>query len=276
MNPISYSLDQISRAIPLDILEKTFISIPFGREPNEPTYQTKSRLPVSLDERIRFEVIETWVKVDCDLVGGTEIEIPLERVERQIVDMFNYIYRVPKMMTNGRRIIRPLSIGFGEGAVLAGSNLAPSRGNALLDAASGLLNSSLPIPIVNSAQIHLIGENTILVNDNIALPMNIYLRCWLENDDNFNHIQSTSYPAFAKMVVLAVKAHIYNKMAIPMDRGVIYAGNELGRFKEIIDSYSDCYEQYCTYRDEIWRKTAIMNDYKGHTRLLRRTLGGGH
>lgn len=276
MNPISYALDQVARAIPYDILEKAFITVPFANSPNEPTHVTYSRLPLSLDERIRAEVITSWVLVDCNLVGGTEIEIPLERVPRQVVDMFNYIYRVPKALSNGRRIIRPLSIGFGEGAVLAGSNLTPSKGNALLDAASGLLNSSLPIPIVNSAQVILIAENTILVNDNIALPMNIYLRAWVENDENFNHIQSTSYPSFAKMVILAVKSHIYNKISVPMDRGIIYAGNEIGKFKEIIESYSDCYEQYTTYRDTIWRKTAIMNDYKGHTRLLRRVMGGGY
>lgn len=266
MNPITYSLDRLHYAIPREILEKTFIS----------NINHRTLIPVSLDARIRELVIEPRVLVDCNLVAGTEMYFPLIQVPREIVDMFNYVYRIPKFMTQGRRITQALSVSFGEGAVLAGSNLAPSNGNALLDATSGVLNSALPIPLVSTAQCQLIGENTVLINDNMALPNNIYLRCWVENDESFNHIQPASYPAFSKLVELAVKAYIYINSLVIMDKAYIFAGAELGRYKEIVDSYADANEMYETHRDEKWRKTAFMNDYQAHTRQLRRTLGGAH
>lgn len=264
MNPITYSLQQLRFAIPREILEKVFIS-----NMNHRLIQ-----PTSLDTRIRQEVIEQRVLVDCNLAGGTETHIPLSTLPKEFIDSYTAIYRIPKNMTQGRTITRALSVSYGEGAIMGVVNVAPTQGNAYLDAASGVLAASLPIPIVSTAQCQLIGENVVMIADNMALPVNIFLRCWLENDENFNHIQPTSYKAFSKLIELAVKAYIYINAQIPMDRAFIHAGSELGRFKEIVDGYSDANEQYETHFNEVWRKTAYLNDYNAHRRHCQRILGG--
>lgn len=266
MNPVSYALSALEFSIPREILEKVFLS----------NIWQNAKQPYSLHARIREQVIEGRVNIDCNLMHGTEATIPLIGVPKEQIDMFMWVYRIPKFLTQGRTITRALSVSFGEGAIIGATNMAPSQGNALMDAAAGLLNSSLPIPIIASSNCQVIGENTVLIQDNMALPVNIYLRVWLENDANMNHIQPASFPQYAKLVELAVKAHIWVKCQIPMDRAFIFSGSELGRFGSIIDGYADANEQYCTHRDEVWAKVAYMNDKMAHTRALKRIMGGLH
>jgi len=264
MNPVTYALNQVRYEIPREVLEKVFIS----------QFNYQLRNPISLDSRIREEVIVPRVFTDCNIMGGTETFIRLNGLPREDVDAFTYIYRIPKTLTQGRTITSALSVTFGEGAVVGATNLVPMHGNALLDAASGLLNTSSPIPIISSAKVKLIAENTIMIADNMSLPTNIFLRCWLENDTTFNHINPRSYPQFAKLVLLAVKAYIYVNAMIPMDKGEIFGGNQLGRFKEVVDSYSDANEMYATHLKEVWGKVAILNDFDAHRRHLQMITGG--
>ena len=130
------------------------------------------------------------------------------------------------------------------------------------------------MPVTSTAYVQLIGENVVMVRDTVLLPANIYLRCLLENDSNMSHIQLKSYRDFSKLVELAVKAYIYNEYVITMDMGELYAGQQLGRFKEIIDNYADAEELYQTFLTERWEKVSLMNDRETWTRHLRLRMGG--
>jgi hypothetical protein len=266
MNPVTYALQHIRWTIPADILQKTFLT-------------TNNRFgtvaPISLDARIRSEVIESRVLQDCNLVGGTEVWIALERCPIQVVDDYVRVYRIPKSMTQNRTITSALSVSYGEGAIAGITSAYGSGGSALVDAAASVMASVSPIPVVASAYVSLIGENTVMIQDNIALPVNLYLRCWVENDANLNHIKPTSYIQFAKLVEYAVKAYVYINNQIPMDRAYIHAGAELGRFKDVVDSYSDANENYQTYLNEVWRRVALLNDPIASQRHLKMLLGGG-
>ena len=266
MNPITYALKQLRYSIPVEILEKVFVS----------TIWDDDDLTISLDARIREEVIEERVLVDCNLRYGQEITVNLTDLPKEQIDLFMWVYRIPKFKTQGRTIVRALNISFGDGTYVGSTAVAPLQGKALLEATTGLYNSMSPIPVISTANVTVIGENVVLIQDNMALPVNVYLRCWVENDSNLNHIQPTSYSKFAKMVEHAVKAHIWVKCQIPMDRAFIFSGAELGRFGSIIDSYADQNEMYETYRDERWGRIAMMNDLIAHSRVIRRNLGGLH
>ena len=266
MNPITYALNQVHFRIPDEVLKETFVSRQFN-------FQFRST-PATIDARIRDLVLNARVMVDCNLFGGVETTIPLIRASYEYIDPYQVIYTVPKTLTQGRSITRALSVSFGDGAMAGITNLVPSYGNNLLDAAQGLLQSHQPIPMVSTANCILVGENQVLIQDNFTLPPNIYLRCWLENDAMMSHIQPTSYPAFAELVVLAVKAYIYMNLQIPMDKGVIHAGADLGRFREVVDGYSDADEQYRDHLKKVWRKVAYLNDFQAHRRHIQRLLGG--
>lgn len=263
MNPISYALNHLRQVIPSEILRQVFMSrINYNYD-----------LSVSLDTRIREEVIFPVVMFDCNLIGGLETWIRLLGLPREQVDLFTHIYRIPKTMTQGRSIISALSVSYGEGAVVGATNLIPVRGNSLLDAASGLLSSSNPIPMISTAKVQLVGENVVAIMDNLALPTNIFLRCWLENDTEMNHINPRSYLDFARLCEYAVKRYIYTNAIIPMDKGELFAGSQLGRFKEIIDSYSDADEMYFTAREE-WGRIAALNDFESQRRHIELITGG--
>jgi len=265
-NPISYALKQVQYEIPRDILSKIFISLD----------NINPRVPVSLDSRIREKVIEARVLSDINLWGGKEVVIPLEAMPYEMIDRFNYVYQIPKKMTGGATITRAISVGYGEGAIQANAMLGSAiyGGSQAMDAAAGVLSSQAGIPMVSTAYCHVVGDNTIHVFDSTALPGRVFLRCWVTHDDQLSHLLPTSFMAFSELVVYAVKAHIYVNAQVLMDRGFIVSGGELGRFKDIVDGYSDANENYKTFLMDKWRKISILNDQVASSRHVKILTGG--
>lgn len=269
MNPIQKAISDVKSAIPREILERTFM-----KPDNVSLGQRQSFTPQSLDFHIRSVVIEGNVLPDCNLVGGTEVTIPLVEVLPQWISDYNVLYRVPKHLTQNRSILRLIHLTFGDGGVVGSQNLAAQGRSPLMDGAQGVLQAHLPIPIISTANMEIVGENTILVKDNVTMPGNPYLRCVIEGDTELNHLQPTSYRHFSKLVILATKRHIFNHMAVSLDQAALSGGMALGRIREIIDGYSDAYEQYEEYFDTVWRKVAVFNDPEANKRHLKYITGG--
>lgn len=266
MNPIQYAIDQVMLKIPNDILKIAFVgSLPYG-----------SAIPESISTRIREQVIERRVRTDCNLIGGHQVDIPLINVPKEFVDPFNIVYRIPKNLTQGRTITRAISVVFSEGAPIGRHNRMLGRSSPMLDAAAGVMDSQTPIPTLSSTYVTLVGENVILVKDNYSLPRNIFLRCWLENDENMTHLKPNVYRKFAKLVLYATQSYIYNQLVVTMDRGVLSSGVEIGRIREIIDEYRDAEENYDTYFEETWMKVSQFNDDEFKKRHVKRITGGLH
>lgn len=269
MNPITKALSDISYRIPKDILVEVFTPKTFlWRE-----------APTNYEDQIRDLVIRARVMVDCDLVGGTEVFLPLWDVPAQTLatDRLVTVYRIPKDKTQGRYITSVISLSYLNGPSAAYMNAANSfspcsvtdvniAGKAMMDAAS-----SLPVP--STAKVQLIGENVVMVKDTVLASGVGLLRCILANDENFSHLQVRSIPYFSRLCELAVKSYIYNNYTITMDRGRIEGGAEIGRFREVIDGYADAEEMYQTYLLETWQKTAFMNDRESFERLMRTMIG---
>ena len=136
------------------------------------------------------------------------------------------------------------------------------------------MNAMSSIPVTSTARVQLIGENVVMVRDTVLLPANIYLRCIIANDENMSHLQLKSYRDFANLGVLAVKAFIYNDYVIKMDLGELSGGQVIGRFKEIIDTYSESEELYQTYITEKWQKISFQQDHEQMGRFLKLLIGG--
>ena len=232
-------------------------------------------IPVSVDSRIREEVIDRRVMVDCNLFGGMEAVIPLESLTPERMDPFTAIYRIPKDMTQGRTITTVYSASFGENTRMPGANVHQTNNSHLMGAAGEVLDGAMEIPNVSTAYVQLIGENTVLIEGQLSLPSNIFLRCMLTHDQEMSSIKPSSYHAFSRLVVLATKAHIYQQNMIRMDMGQLHAGMQLGTFKEIIDEYADANELYYTHLQEVWRSTATLNDEERRRRHLKMLVGGG-
>lgn len=262
MNPILKAVSDIKFKIPMDLLQAAFIRLEFGDRV----------LPVNLDYRIRQEILDGKVRPDCDLVGGIEVEVPLGGLRGELVDTYLMVFRIPKSLTRNRLISRVLSVSMGSGQVPGTVPLGAQGYSHVLGAAEGVMAAMTPIPIVSTAHVRLIGENTILIADNLMFPSNAYLRCYVENDADFSHLRSTTYHKFSQLMLLATKAFIYNRLVINTGLAQLVGGQELGRFREILDGYADASDLYDTYLEEVWRRVAIMDDTTSRERHLRMLL----
>jgi len=270
MSAITKALQEIRFSIPEPILRAAFIDNYYW-----------SGVPQSLDDAIMQKVIGPRVMVDANLVGGAFAMIPLANVPTQQVDLYSLIYHIPKELTQGRSILSALSVSYmpasgswSDGSSGYGLTNVGSVSN-LASAMQRVSDSVSNLPPISNAYVDLIGENTILIRNQARITQSYILRCILNNDENLNNISPRSWPAFAKLCVLAVKAYIYNELLIKMDQAYLQGGQELGAFKSYVDNLSDANDMYLTHLREVWMVTATMNDVNAHTRLIKLMINPG-
>ena len=264
MNPVTYSIERLIKfGIPKPILNMTFLSR-LARD--HYTLDT-------LESRIREEVIQPRIFVDCNLVHGTQMDIPLAKCEKIMGNYYTTTWRIPKTLTQGKRITSVLEVTSAAGSMIsADAGMSNTSGGVYTSTMTGhstigavaaagrqMQRSVMPIQVVSNALCYLVGDNTVLIKDSVMVPATMMLRVLVENDDNFNHIQPAWYPTFYELVAIAVKSYIYNNLTIEQDNVFIMSGGELNKFKEIVDSYADMEEIYSEKLEE-WYKTALLND----------------
>lgn len=263
MNPISYAIARIKQDIPDKVLRVTFAN-PINGD---------TAIPVSLDAKLREELIFGRVMPDCNIIGGVEITVPLSASIREEISPGVFVYRVPKVLTQNRSIMSVLSVAFAN-AGIAGSTAPYGQTNALMDASMKMANAMMSIPYQSDARCSLVGENIVMVEHPNMTVGNLYLRCIVENDSNMNNLNAKSWRNFAHLCILACKAEIYTRNIIQMDMAYLHAGQVLGAYKETVEGYSDASELYQDYLATTWQKVSIMNDPEMYDRLIRMTSGG--
>lgn len=280
MNAINYSIRHIlKKDIPRAILNMTFLS----RQMYDTfTFDT-------LESKIREEVFEGFVAMDCNLVNATQMTIPLAMCERIDGSFYTATYRIPKTLTQGKKVLYPIHITQAAGTMTAVdtngvNNIATSTITSsfsfngvggVFSAVQQAAESVSPIPLISQALVYMVGENTVLIKDSIIAPGNMQLRVVVENDENMDHIQPPYYPVFHDLFLLAVKSYIYNNLVIEQDNAFINSGGELNRFKDIVESYSDAAEQY-KVQLEFFQRSMMLNDPEGWRRHYQARVGGGY
>ena len=264
MNAISYALSFISRQIPKEILRLAFVT----------QVSQMTRIPISVESRIKEIVIVNRVLDDVNIIGGTHITVPLDGLAQEYIENNAVTIRIPKNRTQGRSILTVHSVAFGSAAV-AGlvSNPLVSAGD-YANAQQQMLNGMSSIPDVSQAQVTLITEGVVMIQGVNMMSGSMYLRCEIENDSNLNNIKRRSYLAFAELCALAVKSHIYVNAVIPMDIGYIEGGATMGKMGEIIDGYADAETEYLEFLRTKWAKVNKLNDFETVEQLVRMSSGG--
>lgn len=265
MSAISKALSHIKFVIPHEVLQIVFINRLYKFNLN----------PISIDHSITTEVIRPRVLVDCNLIGGQEVFISLLGIPQYRTNDYTVVIKIPKDRTDGRSINSVLNITMTDPTRLSSyATTQLCQATPLLLMGQSVMDALGPIPITSTAYVQLIAENTIMVRDSIILPANSYLRCVLAMDEDLSHLQLRSYPAFSKLVEYAVKSYIFNQYIIQMDIAELQGGHNLGRFKEVVDSYSDAEENYQTYLKEVMQKVLFMNDLgESYKRTLKLLIG---
>lgn len=278
MNAIAYSLGRVKQSIPRQILEAAFISKQLT------TWSLARKL--NIDQEIINAVIAPRVLIDCNLVGGSQAMIALSGLGQEIVEGGMTVIHIPKERTQGRSINSALHVAFysaqsvgsylsGQGSGYAGYNTYNGQNNntALMAATQGVMTSFDQMPLISTSKVQLIAENTILIKDNIILSPGCFLRCILDNDENLNNIQMRSYRLIANLVIMAVKAYIYNELVIDLGQGRLQGGAEIGVFKDIISGYSDADQNYMDYLNDVIEALLYMNDSESYMRLIKLNIG---
>lgn len=276
MNPISNAVRMIKMAIPPQILARCFIDNSLRG------FLTPSK---SVDSQIVDLVIRPTVLMDCNLIGGNEVRIPIGDLPYDTITeptspfLGSAVIGIPLERTQGLAIISPSRIEYinnasqyAPGYTSGGFGSAFVNTSSLLQSAQGLLDAAEPIPKTSTARLDLVGPNTIAVSDVSLLTPFAALVAVLANEDNMNNLKPTAYREFGELCTLAVKAYIYNNLIIEIDSGELRLGQQLGTFKNIIESYSDAYQNYQTYFKDVWRKVSFMNDDMRHGKALRRAV----
>lgn len=282
MTPIMYGLQEIKNNIPPQILNRFYIPQRYYQLRRDPFMVNTS------DEQIIDKVINRRVRLDCDTAGATEIDIELSGLKIEPLDKDKYLIHVPKDRTNGREITSVMAIvlfgmastGISPQAVQAGmmsmsstSPLGTTGTCPNMGVFKGLMSANQPLSVTETTNCRVVDGQTILVEDLITPLPTGYIRCVLANDREFSTLARPAWKQFGKLCVLACKADIYTRFIISIDTAEIIGGHEIGRFKEIVESYSDANEQYDEYFHTTWRKVQYMADNRRYTNHLKALVG---
>lgn len=263
------------QTIPKDVLHQAFM--PQRYDPTRKARYYDNTTPLSLNAVITDKIILERVMADINLVSGSEVIIPLRDGTFQHIDQYNSIYRFDDQTTGGRTIISVYEVtyGYNNNALIgtySGYGNYSSQSSMLLKSSRDVLRGAAGVLPQSTSYVQLIGHNTVLVND--VTPVQNYgtLRCKVTNDPNLNNIKPQYYQLFAKMCLEAVKAYVYTQLVIDLDEGMLRGGQQIGRFREIVDSYADADEIYI---DELkkWNKISILNDPTQMRKVGRMALG---
>lgn len=271
MNTLIKTVEEIKYTIPYDVLRLAF----------QDEYTAWRNGGVTLDEKILSKIIRPRVLVDCNLVGGMEVVIPLDGLNPESVDQYYTILKIPSERIGNKTIFSVLSLGLHpynsslNMAVGAMGFSAPVNVNSVTNTAQRIGDSVSTAPILANTRIDIIGHNTVLIHEQWRLIVSYSLRCMVANDPEMQNIHPRSILAFSKLCQLAVKSYIYNTMIVKIDQAFLSGGQELGAVKNIIESYADAEELYQTYLKEKWSKVAYMNDKLGHDRFIRLQISPG-
>ena len=259
MNAITKSLADLLRVIPVEILHLAFVE-----------NNTSINQIISLDERILTEIIRPRILVDCNLVGGIMIKIPVNKCIITTLSSNEFIIEVPKELTNNKAIMNVLSL---VSNVNYGHTGYMHNDSQLLAAGYKMYNNVASEPVIQTTRLELIGFNVILVEDPNINLLNGVLRVNIENSSNMENFNPRFYLEFAKLVELGVKSYIYNKMIIKLNQGYIFSGHDLSIIKDIIESYADSETLYKEHLNTIFRKISFMNQSERLERHIVSMLG---
>jgi len=271
MNAITYAINNVRHMIPESVLQLAFSPqaiTGFGAR------WRGNQDAVSIDSAIRDKVIENRVNIDCNLTGGTVIAVDLSGCAYEQFDMATRVFRLPYEATGGRRIVSVRTLNYLTYHGIPTQHQGQS--SQLLSAANDLMKAISSMPIVSTANCQIIGDNTVMVRDDIQhLSDQLGMTCLVENDQGMNNLNPGVYPTYARLVELATKAYIYVNTNIAMDQGVLNGGVPLGRIREMIDGYADANEMYQEFYAQNWAKASFTNDRNRMNTFISSMIGRG-
>lgn len=265
MNILVKAVQEAMYIIPEEVLIETFI----------PKYNNYNAPAASMEEQILSTVVRPRVIPDASLAKGEHMFINLSDVKPRYTDEWRLVYEIPERKLFGKTILSVLDISYSPMVGVTGSygyaygGVGSFYSQDVMTATTQMVQANSAIPNVASAKVDIIGENTIVIEDAQRFSTAYHLSCYVTDNDYLNKIDPRNYPHFSRLVEYAVKAHIYRKLRIRIDKGYIEGGSEIGAFKEVVMEYADSEENYRTYLREKWAKAAFIDSRSRYHRFIR-------
>ena len=271
MNILQSALAEAIWDIPEEILQLAFLK-------NTRSWRSA---PLNLNEEILTKVIKPRVMKRMAERGGQTVKVPLAGLEPMYVDREYSVYRIPPQLLNNREIVCINRVSYLPlGANFAGSGTSigtiyqqnmwtiTSIGSRIADAAS-------MAPLISTAQVELVGHNTISVKDQIKNIGMYTVFCQVTDDPYLNNIHPRSLVIVAAIFEQAIKAYIYKYLNVKIDMGVLDMGQEVGVIRNIVDGYADAESMFKELMKTKWGKIALINDGNAWNRELRSMINPG-
>jgi len=242
VSAFSSILRMIYRSIPQEILEATF-------RPSD--YQT------TLDRRIQDVIINGQVLPDLNINSGKIKRIPLSAcmIEHVLPDPGfssllsptpGSLYRIPAEARENRDIVGVIDISYLYD--YGGMNDSPfglgSNGNTVRSMANAAINSHTGRNACLTPTPTLQPDNMVLINPTNSFISDWCLVCRLGFDEEFTNINNGAILPLSKLATTATKAYIWTNLTIRIDQAMLSGGQELGRFKDVVDKYESEIERY--------------------------------
>lgn len=273
MTTINTALRRIM-TIPREVLHHAFA--PKRYDPTRRTRYYDNKTPLSLEAIITDQLIRGRVLKDVNLISGTDIEIPLTSGKVEAIDMYTSVYKFDDAATSGRTITNVYELVYGHhyGRMggYAGALNQTNQSGMLMKHTKEVIRAAGGPDLNTNHLIQIVGHNTVFVSGTVPRQDYGYLRCMVTNDPNMNNLPPPYQVPFSQLCMLAAKSYVYTALVIELDEGMIRGGQQIGRFREIVDSFADAEEMYMEKLDE-WQKIGIMADPNQYRKVLRMSLG---
>lgn len=265
MNILVKAVQDAMYVIPEEVLREAFIRRHNG-------YNASAK---SLEEHILASVIRPRVIPDANIAKGQNVIIYLGDIRPKHVDDFRTVYEIPEKKIPGMTILSISSVSYvpftgGVGSFgFAYGGVGPMYSQDTMTAVQQMVEASSATPNVSTARVELIGENVIMIEDAQRFNTSYAVNCYVTDNNYLNKIDPRSYEYFSTLCEYAIKAHIYRKLRIRIDRGIIEGGSNIGSFKETVDEYADAEQNYRTFLKETWAKVAFMDSRNRYMQFIK-------
>lgn len=237
-NSIHYLLKEIYLKIPSEILKETF-------KPQDK----------SLDAVIKEDVIVDIVLRRCNLYSGKIAKIQLKseyfkRLEStgiQFAPSSVFVYVIPPEAREHRDISHTISLAYPFNYLppMAYNYGVASQPQNVCSTINRVLGSNVGYPDIPVMPVPILLKNNVIkLEPNFETYTEYILACLLKYDSNFTNISPNSLRYLSSLGVLATKSLVYNRLIIPIGNAYLMGGQELGKFKEIVESYQDAEEKF--------------------------------
>lgn len=265
MNIIVKAVQDAMYIIPEDILKATFL----------PRVRGYARGAETLEQAIISQVVNSRVVPDANIAKGEHMTIWLGDLKPKIIQDYRVIFEIPANKLLGKTILSVLSVSYapytgGIGSLgYAFGGTGPMFAQDTMTATQQMVEASSAIPNVSTAKVEIMGENVLMIEDSQRFTTQYHVQVYVTDSNYLNKIDPRSYEYFSTLVEYAVKAHVYRKLRLTIDRARIEGGSELGVFKDIVDEYADSETNYRTFLREKWAKVAFMDNRPRYSRFLK-------